>query len=63
MIKYPIRAQQHPTSSTKKHSTEYISNKLEESKMFEAITVGLIHKIYIIYVAFDTKTKQNKHND
>ena len=26
---------------------EYISNKLEESKMFETITVGLIHKIYI----------------
>ena len=24
--------------------------------MFETITVGLIHKIYIIYVAFDIKT-------
>ena len=42
----------------------YISNKSEESKMFEAITVGLIHKIYIIYVAFDKiKLKIKKHND
>ena len=38
-----------------RHSMEYISNKLEESKIFETITVGLIHKIYIIYVAFDIK--------
>ena len=42
-----------------RHSTEYISNKLEESKMFDTITVGLIHKIYIIYVAFNkNKTKK-----
>ena len=26
--------------------------------MFETITVGLIHKIYIIYVAFDIKKTQ-----
>ena len=31
--------------------------------MFETITVGLIHKIYIIYVAIDIKIKKNKHND
>ena len=30
--------------------------------MFETIRVGLIHKIYIIYVAFDKK-KKYKHND
>ena len=34
---------------------EYILNKLKESKMFETIIVGLIYKIYIIYVAFDIK--------
>ena len=31
--------------------------------MFETITVDLIHQIYIIYVAFDIKKTQNKHND
>ena len=44
-----------------RHSTGYISNKSEESKMFETITLGLIHKIYIIYVA--SNIKKNKHND
>ena len=29
--------------------------------MFETITLGLIHMIYIIYVTFDIKKK--KHND
>ena len=53
VIKYPIRAQQHPISSTKNTQR----NKSEESKMFETITVGLIHKIYIIYIAFNIKKK------
>ena len=33
----------------------YVSNKTEESKMFEKITVGIIKKIYIIYVTFNIK--------
>ena len=30
--------------------------------MFEIITVGLIHKIYIVYDAFDIKKTYNKHD-
>ena len=38
----------------------YISKKSEESKMFETITVGVIHKIYITYVAFNMKENQKQ---
>ena len=56
----PINAQQLPTASSKETQTGYILNKSEESKMFETITVGAIHKIYIIYFAFIIKEKQKQ---
>ena len=46
-----------------RHSTKYISNNLEESKMFETITVSLIHKIYIIFYihSISTQSQQQHH--
>ena len=38
----------------------YISNKSEESKMFETIRVDPLHKIYIIYVAFNIEEHQRQ---
>ena len=59
----PISAQQLPTVYSKETQTAYILNKSEVSKVFETITVGVIHKIYIIYVVFDIKENKNKQKD
>ena len=38
----------------------YVSNKSEESKMFETIIVDRLHKIYIIYVVFDIEEQAKR---